>query len=90
MVGSNIGNYGGRHLALCGVHGSFNCGGVMGRTKRVNEEPTLLDLYAAMASIGVLQKYGPEALPAFVADKSFEIAQAMMEKRETIAEAKDE
>ena len=60
----------------------------MVKAKRLSEEPTLLDLYAAMASIGILQKYGPEALPAFVADKSFEIAAAMIEKRETIEEKK--
>lgn len=54
----------------------------MGRTKRLNQEPTLLDLYAAMASIGILQRYGPEALPAFVAQRSFEIAKEMIKQRE--------
>jgi len=62
----------------------------MGRTKRLTDEPTLLDLYAAMASIGVLQKYGPEALPAFVAERSFEIAEEMMKKRKNILGANDE
>jgi hypothetical protein len=62
----------------------------MVRTKRVSQEPTLLDLYAAMASIGLIQRYGPEALPAFVANGAFEIAQAMVERRKEIMENKDE
>ena len=63
----------------------------MGRTKRVNQEPTLLDLYAAMASIGMIQKYGPSpTIPAFIAEKSFEVALEMLEKRKEILEAKGE
>lgn len=62
----------------------------MAISKRVKQEPTLLDLYAAMASIGVLQKYGPEALPAFVAERSFEIAEAMLDQRKELLGAKDE
>lgn len=62
----------------------------MAISKRVKQEPTLLDLYAAMASIGVLQKYGPEALPAFVAERSFEIAEAMLDRRRELLGAKDE
>lgn len=62
----------------------------MALSKRVKQEPTLLDLYAAMASIGMIQKYGPEALPAFVAKGSFEIAEAMLERRKELLEAKDE
>lgn len=58
--------------------------------KRLNEEPTLLDLYASMAAIGLIQRYGPEALPAFVAKGSFEIAQAMLERRTEILESKNE
>ena len=62
----------------------------MAISKRVKQEPTLLDLYAAMASIGLIQRYGPEALPAFVANGAFEIAQAMLERREEILGAKNE
>ena len=77
-------------MDFCGLNDRSNCGGAMARTKRISEEPTLLDLYAAMASIGLIQRYGPEALPAFVAKGSFEIAQAMLEKRTEILEEKDE
>ena len=62
----------------------------MAISKRVKQEPTLLDLYASMASIGLIQRYGPEALPAFVANGAFEIAQAMLERREEILGAKNE
>jgi len=62
----------------------------MAVSKRVKQDPTLLDLYAAMASIGLIQRYGPEALPAFVAKGSFEIAQAMLERRTEIMEKRDE
>lgn len=62
----------------------------MARPKRLTDDPTLLDLYAAMASIGLIQRYGPEALPAFVAKGSFEIAEAMLERRKEIMEKKDE
>ena len=62
----------------------------MAISKRVKQEPTILDLYAAMASIGLIQRYGPEALPAFVANGAFEIAQAMLERREEILGAKNE
>ena len=62
----------------------------MAVSKRVKQDPTLLDLYAAMASIGLIQRYGPEALPAFVAKGSFEIAQAMLEQRTEIMEKRDE
>lgn len=68
----------------------FNRGGAMARPKRITEDPTLLDLYAAMASIGLIQRYGPGALPAFVAKGSFDIAQAMLERRKEIMEKNDE
>ena len=68
----------------------FSSGGAMARPKRLTDDPTLLDLYAAMASIGLIQRYGPEALPAFVAKGSFEIAEAMLERRKEIMEKKDE
>lgn len=77
-------------LGVCLDNGYGGCGGVMVKPKRVSQEPTLLDLYAAMASVGVLQRYGFDPLPAFIADKSFELAQAMLEKRSEILEKKDE
>ena len=75
-------------MEFCTDNGCNNCGGLMVRSKRISEEPTLLDLYAAMASIGLIQRYGSEALPAFVAKGSFEIAQAMMEQRAEILKEK--
>ena len=80
-----------RGVGVCSDDGVGNCGGVMVKPKRLNQEPTLLDLYAALASVGVIQKYGFDPLPAFVANKSFEIAQEMMIKREEVLKGhKDE
>jgi hypothetical protein len=64
----------------------------MGRTKRLNQEPTLLDLYAALASIAVIQRLGvgESAEPAYIAHKAFEIAQEMLERRTEIMEKRDE
>jgi hypothetical protein len=64
----------------------------MVRTKRVSQEPTLLDLYAAMASIAVIQRVGigETAEPAFIAHKSFEIAQEMVQRRKEIMGRIDE
>lgn len=90
-MGAGLGEHNSfRHMVVCALYVGISSGGDMGRPRKVSEEPTLLDLYAAMASIGVLQKYGPEALPAFVASKSFEIAAEMVQKRTEILGAKDE
>lgn len=64
----------------------------MVRAKRVSQEPTLLDLYAAMALIAVIQKLGvgESAEPAFIAHKTFEIAQEMLQRRKEIMEKTDE
>lgn len=64
----------------------------MVRTKRISQEPTLLDLYAAMASIAVIQRVGigETAEPAFIAHKSFEIAQEMVQRRKEIMGRIDE
>lgn len=64
----------------------------MARVKKVSQEPTLLDLYAAFALMGLLQKTEVSELPAFIAHKSFEIAKEMLDKREEIlgGETKDE
>lgn len=73
-----------RGLVFCVNDDCCDCGGIMAKPKRISQEPTLLDLYASMAAIGVIQKYGFDPLPAFVANKAFEIAQEMMIKREEI------
>lgn len=64
----------------------------MVRTKRVSQEPTLLDLYAALASVAVIQRLGvgETAEPAFIAHKAFEIAQEMLERRKEIMERENE
>ena len=78
-------------VGVCGDNDLCDCGGLMVKPKRLSQEPTLLDLYAALASVGVIQKYGFDPLPAFVANKSFEIAQEMMIKREEVLKGhKDE
>lgn len=70
----------------------FSSGGAMARSKRLADDPTLLDLYAAMASIAVIQKLGvgESAEPAFIAHKTFEIAQEMLQRRKEIMEKTDE
>ena len=64
----------------------------MAVSKRVKQDPTLLDLYAAMASIAVIQRLGvgESAEPAYIAHKAFEIAQEMLERRTEIMEKRDE
>jgi len=64
----------------------------MAVSKRVKQDPTLLDLYAAMASIAVIQRLGvgETAEPAYIAHKAFEIAQEMLERRTEIMEKKYE
>jgi hypothetical protein len=49
-----------------------------------NQEPILMDLYAALAMNAVMTQYGPQSNPAFIASKAFEMASEMIAKREEI------